>query len=323
MLKKQFLLLFLIFSLLFTTSCKSANEPYVYTGFYFDTVITLTFYDEKDITLAQECFNLCETYENMLSRTTENSDIWNINHSNGTPVEVSSETYALLEEALYYCELTDGKIDITVAPLMDLWDFNQSSDEAVPPTEQEISTILPHVNYHQIILNDNTVTLKDASAQIDLGFIAKGYIADCLKDYLVSQGVNHALINLGGNISVIGNKPDGTDYMIGIQHPFAPQGTAIDVVNVHDTSVVTSGTYERYFTYNEVSYHHILDATTGFPINNDILSVTIICESSTRADALSTTCFVLGLEQSLEYISSLDDVTCIIVDTEEQLHYSQ
>lgn len=320
---KKVFISFLI-SMFLTTclSCTAPNQPVTYTGYYFDTIVNLTFYNNEDSQLAEECFDLCQSYENMLSRTIEGSDIWNINHSNGTPVTVSQETYALIEEALFYCELSEGKIDITVAPLMNLWNFTDAIKEQTPPTQEEIDALLTHVDYRLIELENNTVTLKDPKAAIDLGFIAKGYISDRIKEYLISQGVESALINLGGNVCAIGNKPDGTAYTIGIQEPFAPSGTTLDTIKITNTSVVTSGTYERYFTYNNTIYHHILDATTGYPSNGPLTSVTIICPSSLQADALSTTCFVLGKDKALEYINSLNGAECILIDAQGNLYYS-
>ncbi len=305
------------------SGCRPQSQPVTYTDFYFDTVISLTFYNNDDSVLVDECFKRCDAYEKMFSRTIEGSDVWRINNSNGTPVPVSEETYDLIQEALFYCELTEGKIDITVAPLMDFWDFSNKTDGSKPPSSEEISALLAHVDYRMIELGENnTVTLKDPEAAIDLGFIAKGYIADRLKEYLVSQGVTSALINLGGNVCVLGNKPDGSSYTIGIQKPFAPAGTTIDTVQITDSSVVTSGTYERSFEYEGITYHHILDATTGYPADNTLTGVTIVCPSSVRADALSTTCFVLGEEQALKYINTVEYTECILINREDEIIYS-
>ena len=308
-------LLFLGMLFLSSVACTVTPQPITYTDYYFNTVVNLTFYNETDASLAEECFKICEEYENMLSRTVEESDIWNINQGKGEAVVVSEETYNLIKEALFYCELTEGRIDITVAPLMDLWNFTEVSDNKIPPTHEEIQAKLAHVDYTLVELGpDNSVTLKDPEAAIDLGFIAKGYIADRLKEYPITQGVTSALINLGGNVITIGNKPDGSPYTIGIQKPFAPIGTTLDTVQVTDSSIVTSGTYERYFTYKDRTYHHILDATTGEPVENTLTGVTILCPSSTKADALSTTCFVMGKDSALSYIQSLEDAECILVD---------
>lgn len=303
--------------------CRVQNQPVTYTDYYFDTVVSLTFYQNNSDTLAEECFKICETYEKLLSRTVEESDIGRINNGNGSPVTVSAETYALIKEALFYCQLTGGKIDITVAPLMDLWQFTDDSAEHIPPSHEDITSLLDHVDYTKVILGDNnTVTLQDPEAAIDLGFIAKGYIADKIKEYLVSQGVSSAIINLGGNICTMGNKPDGNAYTIGIQEPFAPAGTTIDTFTLSDSCAVTSGTYERYFTYNDTVYHHIIDATTGYPVDNGLTSVTILCNSATQADALSTTCFVLGTDEALTLIRSMSDTECILIDDDGNFYES-
>lgn len=321
--KRIYTVMLIILCAFSVCGCTAQTQPVTYTDYYFDTVISLTFYQNNGAKLAEECFQLCETYENLLSRTVEESDVWRINHSNGSPVTVSSETYELIEEALYYCELTQGKIDITIAPLMDLWKFTENSDGQIPPANEEINALLAHVDYTQVSLGDNnTVTLLDSKAAMDLGFIAKGYIADQIKEYLISEGVTSAIINLGGNICTIGNKPDGSAYTIGIQEPFAPTGTTIDTFTLSDSCAVTSGTYERYFTYNDAVYHHIIDATTGYPIDNGLTSVTILCDSATEADALSTTCFVLGREEALTLIRSLSDTECILIDEEGTIYES-
>lgn len=157
-------------------------------------------------------------------------------------------------------------------------------------------------------------------AGIDLGAIAKGYIADQVKTYLKKQGIKHAIINLGGNVDVIGTKPDGSKYNIGIQKPFDESGEAITSVQLKDQTVVTSGIYERYFKKNGKLYHHILDPRTGYPCENNLYSVSIITDSSTKADALSTTCFLLGYEKGMELIQSMDGVEAIFITDDEKVH---
>ena len=157
---------------------------------------------------------------------------------------------------------------------------------------------------------------------LDLGAIAKGYIADKLKEYLVENGVEHALINLGGNILIIGDKPDGSKYNIGIQKPFDQTGQPITSVKVSDTSLVTTGIYERCFEKDDTLYHHILDPATGYPCQNNLYSVTIVTKSSVMADALSTTCFLLGLKDGMELINSLEGVEALFITDDYELHYS-
>ena len=292
------------------------------SGFYFDTVITLTVYGDVDDAVFTEAFALCDDYEHKYSRTQEGSDIWNINHADGASVSVDRETYALIEKALYYAALSDGLIDPTIAPVKDLWDY--TADTPVLPDPDLLSDACSHVDYTKVILDPQTqtVTLTDPDAALDLGFIAKGYIADRLKVFFLEHGISSALINLGGNVLCVGPKPDGSAYYIGIQYPFRSSSELITSVSCTDLSVVTSGIYERYFTLNDTIYHHILSPETGYPIENELLSVTILSESSTDGDALSTLCYCLGLDKGMALIESLDNTEAIFITDDDSLHYS-
>lgn len=208
--------------IIFFTGCSKTPDPLSKTGFYFDTVITITLYDKPDESILDGCFSLAETYENRLSKTKENSDVWNINHSGGKPTAVSEDTLALLRACLFYAELSDGKADPTIGPITELWDFSGSSP-AVLPAQTDLENALNHVGYEGISIEGDMVRLADPDAEIDLGFIAKGYIADRMKEYLASQGVASATINLGGNVLAIGSRPDGSPFRIGIQKPFCSQ----------------------------------------------------------------------------------------------------
>lgn len=292
----SFIVTFLFMTALIIFSVKQNNNDKTVTasGYYFNTYITITCYKASDEQYLNGCMSLCDRYEQLFSRTVEGSDIYNINNSNGQVTKVNEETYYLLSEALEFCQETDGAIDITVAELMDLWGFNDSYSASTLPDNEELTEVLSHVNYENIrLLDNNCVQVTDPDSKIDLGFIAKGYIADRLKDYLISKGVSKAIISLGGNIYVIGSKSDTEDFVIGIKDPM-DKSNVIGKVEVHDTSVVTSGTYERYIEVNGIKYHHILDTKTGYPVDNGINGVTITCESSMYADALSTTCLILG-----------------------------
>ncbi len=317
---KLFRTIFLFFILLTLSGCGfPSKEPLTKSGFYFDTVIQITIYDSNDSDLIAQCFSYCEDFENLISRTKEGSDIYRINHASGMPVEVSDTTIELLEAGIYYGELTDGAFDITIAPLSQLWDFKNNTRV---PEANDIKTALSHVNYKNILIDDNTVTLKDPEASIDLGGIAKGYMADCLKKYLEKEGIKSALINLGGNILTIGAKPDGSAFQIGIQRPFDKKNATITSASAIDSSVVTSGSYERYFEMDGKIYHHILDTNTGYPCQNDLLGVTILSQDSMAGDALSTACFALGLKDAKKLIDSLDGVEAIFITNEFSVSYS-
>ena len=314
--KANIYVLFIIILLLCGCSI-TKKEPLSRTGFHFDTIITITLYDSKDDKILNTCFDYCKEFENLVSRTVKSSDISMVNHANGQPVEVSDTTIELLKKGIKFGELTDGAFDITIAPLSELWDFKNNPGNI--PSEADINEALSHVNYKNIVIEGNTVTLTDPEAAIDLGGIAKGYMADQLKKYLLNEGVTSAIINLGGNVLTIGAKPNGTSFNIGIQKPFDEQNETITSVQVKDSSVVTSGSYERYFEVNNTIYHHILNTDTGYPCDNELLSVTILSEESVDGDALSTTCFALGLEKGRKLIESLEDMDAIFVTDDYEI----
>lgn len=304
--------------------CGKATGPITKTGFYFDTVISITIYDSSKEYTLEHCLELAAHYESLFSPTLEGSDIWNINHSKGTPVTVDAETAFLIEKALSYASLTDGLLNPAIAPLTSLWDFSSEAiaDTHTVPADKDIREKLKHTDYKKILLEDKTVRLLDEQASIDLGCIAKGYIADKLKEYLQEEQVQSALINLGGNVLAVGNKPDTSPFVIGIQKPFAESGTAATTVSISDSSAVTSGIYERYFEQNGTLYHHILDPQTGYPVANDLASVTILSPSSTDGDALSTSCLLLGPEKGMELIESLPNIEALFITKDGELHYS-
>lgn len=316
------------FSMLFLSACtlkKAVKPPISKSGFYFDTVITISLYgvdtSSKTERIFEECFSLCDKYEHLFSRTAKESDIWNINHSGGVPVSVAPETIELLTYALTYADSSNGKVDPTVASASSLWDFEATNPSLPAPALLEEAC--KHIDYHALVLDkeNQTVTLTDPDAMLDLGFIAKGYIADVLKEYLLSAGIDSAILNLGGNVLCVGSK-NHQPFQIGIQYPFGDNATPILTIPVSDQSVVTSGVYERYFRLEDTLYHHILSTTTGMPVDNSLLSVTILSDSSMEGDALSTTCFVLGLEDGLSLIESISNTEAVFITSDYQLHYS-
>ncbi|MDO5424301.1 MAG: FAD:protein FMN transferase [Eubacteriales bacterium] len=281
-----------------------SQEPEVTTGFALDTSITITIYGgEKG--LGEQCIALCEDYEKLFSRTLEGSDIYQINHAAGAPVEVSDDTISLLKTALSYSELSDGAFDCTIAPVSALWDFKNNTGTV--PEAEALQEAVSLVDYRTVSIDGNSVTLENPQAALDLGGIAKGYIADRLKEFLLEEGISGATINLGGNVLAIGEKPSKAMWKIAIQKPFAEHGEVIEAVSISEGSVVTSGVYERYFTVDGQIYHHLLDPETGYPVQNELLSVTIVSENSVDGDALSTICFVLGYEKGAELIQSLNE----------------
>lgn len=310
-------------SILLLSGCSGLprERSQTYTDTLFDTVISVQIFDSVDEDVLEGCEKLCKKYDSMFSNKIEDSEISRINSAGGNPVEVSKETIKLIKKGIYYSEMSDGVFDITIAPVSNLWDFK--AETPLVPSPEAIAEAVSHVNYENIIIRDNTVKLTDPHAGIDLGAIAKGYIADRIKDYLEEEGVRHAMINLGGNVLAMDSKLDGSDYNIGIQKPFDETGEPITSVKISDKSVVTSGIYQRYFKADGKIYHHILDPNTGYPCENNLYSVTILTDSSLTADALSTTCFLLGYDRGMKLINQLDNVDAVFITNDNQIHYSK
>lgn len=320
---------FLIFILLIAmlcSGCSRQSSKISKTGFYFDTLITVTLYGTTDETALNDCFALAEKYEKKLSNTIKNSEISKINQANGDFVTVSNDTLSLIKAGISYGDLSNGRFDITIGTLSDLWNFSEiaenlnsddnEADSSVVPSDLQIQKARTHVNYKNIEVKGNQVRLKDPKSKIDLGGIAKGYIADQMRSLLRKKGITTGVISLGGNVLTLGEKKDGSSYTIGIQKPFAATGTSLGTLNVKDASVVSSGIYERYYRVGNTLYHHILDPTTGYPVKNNLYQVTIISKISMDGDALSTTCFSLGLKKGLQLIEQTDDVEAIFVSND-------
>lgn len=279
------------------------------SGVFLNTVVTITLYNTADTTLLDGCFDLIRTYEARFDRFDKDSDIARLNAADGAAVTVSDDTAALLSTAQRYSVLSNGAFDVTIAPIMDCWPF---ADTSVPfPTKQDIDAALSRVGYAQLCIDGNTVKLSSAEAAVDVGGIAKGYIADRLSEYLRRQGGTSALLDLGGNIYVLGDK-NGRDFTVGVRDPDDENGL-VAVIPARDCSVVTSGDYERYAEKDGVRYHHLIDPTTGYPADTGLRSVTVVSPYSVDGDALSTACFVLGQERGLALIESLDGIEALFV----------
>lgn len=314
------ILLLLIFLLISgsLTGCgtKKLTQPYSVSGFYFDTFVNITLYEDQEgqehaEQVGKTCKDMCAMYENLFSATLSDSDVARINEAGGKPVEVDPQTVDILEKALYYAELTDGAFDPTMKSVSDLW--NIRAEEPQIPEKQDIEEAISHVGYEKIHIDGLFVQLDDPETRIDLGGIAKGYIADQLTGYLASQGIHSAVISLGGNIVGLGSKPDADYFTIGLQKPFAQQGESIAIVKIQDQTVVTSGNYERFFEEDGVIYHHIMDPFTGAPVQNDLDAVTILSHSSTEADALSTAGYVMGMEKLNELLKDRKETYAVFI----------
>ena len=288
--------------------CFSAQAAESRTFFAMDTVMTLQAPSAGEA-LLDRCEARVAELEEKLSVTEEGSWIARLNA--GEAVNADDEVRALIAFALQMGAETDGALDITLYPIVRAWGFT-TGDYRVP-SDDEISALLSHVDYRAVSVSDAEIRLPEG-AMIDLGSIAKGYASDVLAELLRENGVESALMDLGGNVYCVGSKENGKPWRVGIQ---SPDGDGyIAALSVSDCAVVTSGAYERYFESEGVRYGHIFDPSTGRPVSGDLLSVTVIGENGARCDALSTALFVMGSEKACAWLEAHDDVEALLLNAE-------
>ncbi len=307
---------------LISSGCTGKNtEPVSETAFYLGTIVKISIYSKAPEGIFEKAFSLINRYENKLSRNIAESEISEINSNAGTgKVQVSEDTFDLIEKGIKYSGLSGGRFDISIGPLVSLWGIG--TENARVPGEDEIIKSRGKTDYTKILLNreHRTVMLTEEGMAIDCGAIAKGFIADRVLELLESEGVESAIINLGGNILTLGSKPGGILFRIGVQDPSDTRGEYIGIAELDGKSLVTSGIYERYFEQDGVRYHHILDPDTGYPVDNHVTGISVLTDKSVDGDALSTTFFAMGIEQGLEYASSDDNIEVLFVSDDNRLY---
>ena len=284
--------------------------------FAMDTFMTMKAYGdnaEQGLSAAAEEIT---TLEKLLAVTDENSDISRINNSSGKPVEVSEDTAAILSAGISYGDLTGGALDITVYPVLREWGF--TTGEYRIPDPGEIKELLERVDYKQVRVEDGRVTLP-GDFMVDAGSLAKGYTSDKVIGILRDRGVESAVVSLGGNVQTLGKKPDGSQWKVAVKDPFAPE-KEMCIVSIDEKAVITSGSYERYFTGEDGNnYWHIIDPSDGRPADNGLVSVTVIGDSGLMCDALSTALFVCGTEGAEELWRQQQDFDLILVTDDHRL----
>ncbi len=300
--------------------CACAPQTASRDLFAMDTYMHLTAHGGNADAVLGLCAQRIAELEQTLSVTDETSDIWEINHADGKPVTISPDTASLLTAAQEIGEETGGALDISLYPVLSAWGFTQDTQQI--PDAQTLADALELVDFRRITLDGDTVQLP-AGMQLDLGALAKGYTGDCVLELLRENGVTSALVSLGGNVQALGTKPDGSRWTVAVQSPFDP-AAQLCTVEIADAAVITSGSYERYFTdENGNSYHHILDPSDGFPADNGLVSVTVIGENGLRCDALSTALFVLGKEDAAQFWQEYGDFEMILVTQDGELSYTE
>lgn len=326
-------------------------------SFYFDTICEITIFDLDpayfdDLTednfedtsnaLITDAFKLMSEYEKTLSRTVDGSDIDRINKASGEATAVNEETLQVISKGIGFGDLSGGVFDITVGKASTLWDFHENLEEGGTevPSAEALKEASEHIDYKAISMDEasGTVRLDDPEMMLDLGGIAKGYIADRVSEYLRGLGVTSGIVNLGGNIEVIGGKAgslgasleEQSDFSLGIRDPLDETGGLLGIYPGRDVTIVTSGTYERFIEVDGVKYHHILDPETGWPVDTDVLQVSVIAGAghSADCDGLSTVCLALGSDKGTELIKGLAEsgefgpLEAIFVTTDGEIIYT-
>ena len=312
-------------TLIITQTGCGGVEKVTKTSYYMDTICDITIYDMVDMSeeraneAIDSAFGLCADLEALISATMEGSDVYRVNEAGGKAVACDDATINLLKMGKDYGDLSGGRFDITLGQVTDLWDFH--GENPAVPSAAAIEKALTAVDYRQIRISGNNVSMANPDGKINLGGIGKGFIADRAASRLESLGVNSAIVNFGGNIVVIGQNA-GNPFKIGIKDPNSESEEILGAVTVSDATVVTSGVYERCFEQDGKTYHHILDVETGYPVDSDVISVTLIAPKgySGVCDALSTTCLIYGVEEGMKLIEDAENVEAIFLDRDGKIH---
>lgn len=297
-----------------------------------DTLIQITVYSENEAKgqkALKEAFGAFERIHDTTNRfqkngqtATASNDVVKINENAGTkPVAVSADTINMIERSHYFAGSSGGAFDVSVGPVMDLWGFGKSEQQV--PSDEEINRALSLVDYNKVQVDPSnmTVFLTKPGMSLDLGGVAKGYATDEAVKALKEAGIQHAIINAGGNVYALGDKPDGSPWRVGVQDPRGEK-SIIGILYVKDRAVVTSGDYQRYFEQEGVRYHHIIDPTTGKQAR-DVMQTTVVTDSATDADILSTSLFVLGAQKGMCFVKELPGTGAIFIGADRQVTYTE
>lgn len=299
--------------------CSNSNDrtsPVTSSHSGMGTITDFTVFGENAEEAIQRGKDILIDIEQKMSLSIDSSEVNEINRQAGIkPVPVSEDTFEVIKKGVFFSELTEGRFDISIAPITQLWNIGQDGQRI--PTDEEIEKALSLVNYELISIDEEkrTVFLEKEGMKIDLGGIAKGYAADKVIQEFKDLGIENALVSVGGNIKVVGeNIQKDRPWRVGLRHPRGARGSHFALTDLHDgETVVSSGDYERYFTENDIRYHHIFDGRTGKPSRTDIIGVSILTNNSMFADGISTSIFLMGSKDGMALINELEGVEAVIV----------
>lgn len=305
--------------LLLLVSCgEGEDKPFADQDYVMGTVLTQTIYGGNE-ELAGSVTAKIRSMEAAISNkfiTSEVSKIGALAGSGG----VESKYFDIYKLASDVCEKSGGAFDITVAPVVGLWGIG--TEKARVPSEAEIEALLPFVDYKNIKLENGKVSLSKEGAELDLGAIGKGAAADLAISLYKEAGISSAIVAVGGSIGILGEKPGGTPFLVGVRDPKGSANEYLGTLALKNISVSTSGSYERFIEQNGVLYHHIIDPATGYPAESGLVSVTVVHENGALCDALSTACFVLGREKGMELLDEYG-AQGIFIDENDKIYVTE
>ena len=314
--KKRIISIFLISILLcgcsggFNGSEKTGETKCEKEIFAMDTIMNLTIYGENASSVMNDAVALIQRLDKTFSVTNKDSDIAKLNDAHGKAVAVSNDTFELLQRSLEFSKETDGLFDISIYPLVKAWGF--TTEDYHIPDEQEREKALANVDYKKIKFLDGNKVQIDAGMEIDLGAVAKGYLSQKLMELLKEQGIESAIVSLGGNVQALGEKEGWNPFVVGITDP-ADGSSLYGTIEVENQAVITSGIYQRYFEEDGKRYHHIMDRRSGMPADNTLASVTVISSDGVMADALATALYVMGDTKAREYQEAHPEIQLILI----------
>ena len=291
-----------------------SNEEASKDIFAMDTYMTVTAYGAKAQEAVDEAEAEIQRLDELLSTGNEESEIAQLNQNKSATL--SEDAGYLVERALELNKETDGAFDIAIYPVMEAWGFPTQNYQV--PTADTLESLLKLADASQIIYDENSrkISFGREGMKIDLGGIAKGYTSSRIMDIYKENNISSGLVNLGGNVQALGTKPDGSKWRVAVQSPDDTEDY-LGILSVEDKAVITSGGYERYFEQDGKTYHHIIDPKTGYPAENGLTSVTVVSEDGTLADGLSTSLFIMGKEEAIEFWKAHSEEFDIIMMTDE------
>ncbi len=300
------------------TSVNSEIQPVSQEIFAMDTYMTVTAYGEKGAEAAEQAIVEIQRLDEMLSTGNSTSEIAVLNHS-GKAI-LSEDAAYLIERSIDLSEKTNGVFDIAIYPVMEAWGFTTQNYRV--PGSEELAELLKLTDISDLKYDSKSkeVSFENEGMKIDLGGIAKGYTSSRIVEIFKENGITSGMINLGGNVQVLGSKTDGSDWRVAIQSP-ENESDYLGILSIKDKAVITSGGYERYFEENGETYHHIIDPATGYPADSGLISVTIVSEDGTLADGLSTSLYIMGKNKAIEFWKGSGDAFDFILETEDKKLY--